>query len=62
MKAMAHYGIYVVDTSGPREKTLDLITESDLSYTSFGYPAEMEAFVKSAGGGTSHMIAGVPIP
>jgi hypothetical protein len=59
MKAMAHYGIYVVDTNGPGERDMSLLTEDDKSFTSFGYPAELGSFVKRTGGGTR--IVGVPI-
>jgi hypothetical protein len=59
MKAMAHYGIYVVDTNGPGEREMSLLTEEDQSFTSFGYPGEMARFVKSISG--SNQVAGVPI-
>ena len=60
MKAMARYGVYVVDTNGPREKSMNLLTEDDLSFTSFGRPGKMAEFVKSQGG-TNHELVGVPI-
>jgi hypothetical protein len=60
MRAMAQYGIYVVDTNGPGESELSLLEEDDQSFTSFGYPGELSTFVHSAGG--SHSVAGVPIP
>jgi hypothetical protein len=60
MNAMAHYGVYVVDTGGKREKQMRLLTEDDLSFTSFGYPGKMAEFVKSQGG-TNGELVGVPI-
>jgi hypothetical protein len=60
MKAMAHYGVYVTDTNGPKNPTMSLMKESDLSFTSFGHPGELSSFVKSAGGTTR--VVGVPIP
>jgi hypothetical protein len=59
MKAMARYGMYVVDTNSPGDPVLSVIMEDDLSFTSFGRPGEMSSFVHSAGGGGS--VAGVPI-
>jgi hypothetical protein len=59
MKAMAHYGIYVVDTNGPSNTELSLIQEDDLSFTSFGHGAEMSGFVNSLSG--TDTVRGVPI-
>jgi hypothetical protein len=59
MKAMAHYGVYVVDTM--RGSQMYLLTEDDKSFTSFGYTGQMAAFVKSQGG-ANHLLTGVPIP
>jgi hypothetical protein len=60
MRAMAHYGMYVVDTDSPGDTTLSVIKESDLSFTSFGAPGQLSGFIHRAGGGSS--VAGVPIP
>ena len=60
MKAMARYGVYVVDTGGRREKQMRLLTEDDVSFTSFGYAGKMAEFVKSQGG-TNGELVGVPI-
>lgn len=60
MRAMARYGIYVVDTNGPGETEMSLINEDDLSYTAFGYPGQLSRFVRAAGGNDS--VAGPPIP
>ena len=60
MKAMSRYGIYVVDTGSRREKAMHLISEDDLSFTSFGSPGKMAEFVKSQGG-TNGELVGVPI-
>jgi hypothetical protein len=60
MRAMARYGVYVVDTNGPGESEMSLINEDDLSFTAFGYPGQLSSFVTAAGGGAS--VAGVPIP
>ena len=57
---MARYGVYVVDTGGSREKQMRLITEDDLSFTSFGRPGKMAEFVKSQGG-TNGDLVGVPV-
>jgi len=59
MKAMAHYGMYVVDTNSRGNPELSLITEDDQSFTSFGRGGEMTGFVHSAGGTDS--VSGVPI-
>jgi hypothetical protein len=59
MKAMAHFGMYVVDTNGPNNSDMGLMTEDDASFTSLGYPGEMSSFVRSLGG-TNHVV-GVPI-
>jgi hypothetical protein len=60
MTAMARYGIYVVDTDSPGDTTLSLIKEDDLSFTSFGYPGRLNAFIRSTG--ASGEVDGVPIP
>jgi hypothetical protein len=60
MTAMARYGVYVVDTNAPGDTELSLISEDDLSYTAFGYPAPLTRFVGAMGGDGS--VAGVPIP
>jgi hypothetical protein len=60
MTAMARYGVYVVDTGGKREKQMRLLSEDDLSFTSFGYSGEMAEFVRSQGG-TNGELVGVPI-
>ena len=59
MKAMSHYGMYVVDTNGAGNPELALIKEDDTSFESFGYEGQTSAFVHSLGG-TEHL-AGVPI-
>jgi hypothetical protein len=59
MKAMAHYGIYVVDTQGRTERQMHLIKEDDLSFTSFGYAGEMSTFMHEVSG--TEEIVGVPI-
>jgi hypothetical protein len=59
MMAMAHYGMYVVQTNGRGNSSVSLVNEADQSYTSFGYPGEMTRFVKAAGGSTE--LVGVPI-
>jgi len=59
MEAMAHYGMYVVDTNGSSNREMSLINEDDQSFTSFGYPGEMSSFVKSAGG--TDKLVGIPI-
>ncbi len=59
MRAMAHYGIYVVDTNGVGNSELSLIKEDDHSYTSFGYEGQMKKFVYSMSG--KEHIVGVPI-
>jgi hypothetical protein len=60
MTAMAHYGMYVVDTNGPRERQMHMIKEDDLSFTSFGYAGAMTAFMTGVGGTTQ--LVGVPVP
>ena len=57
MTALARYGVYVVDTQSTAE--MSLLSEDDLSFTSFGYTGQMAAFIKSHGG-TSQLV-GVPI-
>lgn len=52
MTAMAHYGLYVVDTGSAASGEIFLLSEDDRSYTSFGYPGQMQAYVASLGGGT----------
>jgi hypothetical protein len=59
MRAMAKYGIYVVDTSGRRERDIDLIKEDDQTFTSFGDTGQMSSFMRSVSG--SDEIVGVPI-
>jgi hypothetical protein len=59
MTAMAKYGSYVVDTGGTRGKYISFMVEDDASYTSFGYPGELSAFIKSQGG--EHELVGLPI-
>jgi hypothetical protein len=59
MRAMAHYGMYVVDTNGRGNREMSLIQEDDKSFTSFGYPGQMSSFIRSIGGRSS--VAGVPI-
>jgi hypothetical protein len=58
MTAMAHYGIYVVDTGSTASREISVLQEEDQSFTSFGYPGAMQKFVASLGGGT---VLGVPI-
>jgi hypothetical protein len=58
MTAMAHYGVYVVDTGNTDSREISLLNEDDLSFTSFGAPGQMHQFVASLGGGT---IVGTPI-
>ncbi len=60
MRAMARYGMYVVDTNGPDNSEMAIFTEDDQSFTSFGYPGEMREFVRSAGGGDGTLV-GAPI-
>jgi hypothetical protein len=59
MKAMAHYGMYVVDTNSRGNTDLSVIMEDDLSFTSFGRTGEMSSFARSAGGADG--VVGVPI-
>jgi len=59
MRAMARYGIYVVDSNSPNDPEMSLIKENDLSFTSFGYPPAMAELIKAIGGGSS--LVGVPI-
>jgi hypothetical protein len=59
MRAMARYGMYVVDTNSAGDPVISVIMENDLSFTSFGRAGEMSSFVHSAGGSGS--VAGVPI-
>jgi hypothetical protein len=59
MRAMSHYGIYVVDTNGPGNTELSLLKEDDESFTSFGYPGQMSTFVRSLS--PAERLAGVPI-
>jgi hypothetical protein len=60
MTAMAKYGSYAVDTGGTRGKYISFMVEDDLTYTSFGYPGQLNAFIKSQG--AEHELIGVPIP
>jgi hypothetical protein len=59
MTAMAHYGMYVVDTGGAGGSEMSLEMEDDASFESFGYPGAMARFVRSVGG--SGKLVGVPI-
>lgn len=59
MEAMAHYGIYVVDTNGVGNSELSLIKEDDRSFTSFGYAGQMKSFIDSLSG--KEHVVGVPI-
>lgn len=59
MRAMARYGIYVVDSNSPGNLEMSLIKENDLSFTSFGYPPAMANLIEAIGGGSS--LVGVPI-
>ncbi len=65
MRAMARYGVYVVDTNGGPYTEMSLLKEDDLSYTSFGYPGQLSAFVQRAAGSRSFgghgSLVGVPI-
>jgi hypothetical protein len=58
MNAMARYGVYVVDTQNSR--SMYLLAEDDLSFTSFGYQGQMSAFVKSQGA-SNGLLVGAPI-
>jgi hypothetical protein len=58
MTAMAHYGVYVVDTGSTAAREISVLAEDDRSFTSFGYPGEMHQYVASLGGGT---IVGAPL-
>jgi hypothetical protein len=60
MTAMARYGVYVVDTNGPGDTELSLISEDELSFTAFGYPGALSRFVSAMGGDGS--VTGLPIP
>lgn len=59
MRAMARYGIYVVDSNSPGNLEMSLIKENDESFTSFGYPPAMANLIRAIGGGSS--LVGVPI-
>jgi hypothetical protein len=59
MMAMAHYGMYVVNTNGRGNSAMSLTNEADQSFTSFGYAGEMTTFVRAVGGSTE--VVGVPI-
>lgn len=59
MNAMAHYGMYVVDTNGSSNREMSLVNEDDRSFTSLGHPGQMSGFVKSAGG--ADKLVGVPM-
>jgi hypothetical protein len=58
MTAMAHYGIYVVDTGNKSSGEISLLNEGDQSFTSFGRPGAMRRYIDSLGGGT---IVGAPL-
>jgi len=60
MTAMAHYGIYVVDTNGAGNREMSLLSEDDQSFTSFGFPGQMRKLVASVAQGASQA-TGVPI-
>ena len=60
MTAMAHYGIYVVDTNGGGNREMSLLNEDDQSVTSFGFPGQMRRFVASVAHGGSQA-TGIPI-
>lgn len=59
MRAMAHYGAYVVDTSGGG--TISFVTEDDRSFTSQGRVGRMSRFASRVSGCGVGYIAGVPI-
>ena len=59
MTAMAHYGIYVVDTGGASTDEISVLAEDDKSFESFGYPGPMRQFVASLG--ARETIVGVPL-
>jgi hypothetical protein len=48
--AMAHYGMYVVDTEGGGH-TMQLISEDDISFTSLGFRGGIGHFIRTARGG-----------
>lgn len=60
MQAMAHYGLYVVDTNGGGNREMSLLNEDDQSFTSFGFPGQMARFVASVAHGGSQA-SGAPI-
>jgi hypothetical protein len=59
LTAMAHYGVYVVDTNGAGNDELSLIKEDDRSFTSFGAQPRMMGLIRSLGGRDD--LIGVPI-
>ncbi|HEX3911700.1 MAG TPA: hypothetical protein VHW67_13475 [Solirubrobacteraceae bacterium] len=59
MRAMARYGIYVVDTNGAGNLDISLIEEAEESFTSFGVDGPTGAFARSLG--TPDKLIGVPI-
>lgn len=59
MAAMAHYGIYVVDTNGAGNSAINLIAEDDQSFTSFGFPGQLSGFLQSLG--SVGKLVGVPL-
>lgn len=62
MRAMAHYGAYVVDTAGASNNSvLKFVTEDDRTFTSVGDSGRMRRFIRSRGG-RSDVITSVPIP
>src|SRR2546427_729570 len=60
METMSRYGIYDVYRGSGREKSMHLISEDDLSFTSFGSPGKIAEFVKSQCG-TNGELVGVAI-
>ncbi|MBV9819961.1 MAG: hypothetical protein JOZ07_16640 [Solirubrobacterales bacterium] len=51
MTAMAHYGMYINDTSGDGAgNAISIESQSDMSYTSLGQPPLMRNFMRQAGG------------
>ncbi len=68
MTAMAHYGIYVNDTSGNGDPdTIELESQSDISYTSMGRRPAMADYLKSLGAGyyaplNRWILSGPPLP
>lgn len=60
MRAMARYGIYIVDTNGRLgDREMSLLLEDDQSFTSFGYPGQMSSFIGSHT--RANQLIGMPI-